>query len=92
MRSTNGVHDFQDYDLGSGGPVPIPGMSMVVGSGKDGVLYVLDKDTTKFGQGADFSKLKQPPVFFTYNPGPGVDFWLLGLLTFITILREVAIG
>jgi outer membrane protein assembly factor BamB len=73
MRTTNGIHDFQDYDLGSGGPVPIPGMSMVVGAGKDGVLYVLDQDTAGFGQGSDFSKLKQPPVFFTYDPGPGID-------------------
>jgi outer membrane protein assembly factor BamB len=80
MRSTNGVHDFQDYDLGSGGPVPIPGMSIVVGAGKDGVLYVLDKDTAKFGQGSDFSKLKQPPVFFTYNPGPGIDASVLANL------------
>src|SRR5262245_4577386 len=65
--------DFQDYDLGSGGPVPIPGMSLVVGAGKDGVIYVLDKDTAKFGKGADYSKLKMEPIFFTYFPGFGVD-------------------
>jgi outer membrane protein assembly factor BamB len=72
-RNAQGDDDFQDYDLGSAGPLPIPGMSLVVGAGKDGVIYVLDKDTTLFGQGSDFSRLKQPPIFFTYFPGFGVD-------------------
>src|SRR5262249_30350827 len=63
----------QDYDLGSAGPLPLPGMNMVVGAGKDGVLYVLDTDTTKFGAGSNYSRLKQPPIFFTYFPGFGVD-------------------
>jgi outer membrane protein assembly factor BamB len=48
-------------------------MSLVVGTGKDGVLYVLDKDNTKFGQGSDYSVLKQQPIFFTYFPGFGID-------------------
>jgi hypothetical protein len=65
--------NFQDYDLGAAGPIPIPGMSLVIGAGKDGVLYVLDKDTAKFGKGGDYSHLKQPPIFFTYFPGFGVD-------------------
>jgi outer membrane protein assembly factor BamB len=72
-RNPHGQDDFQDYDLGSAGPVIIPGMQMVVGCGKDGVLYVLDTDTAKLGQGSDFSKLKQPPIFFTYFPGFGID-------------------
>jgi outer membrane protein assembly factor BamB len=74
LPGENGAPDnFQDYDLGSGGPVPITGMSLVVGAGKDGVLYVLDRDAAKFGQGSDFSKLKQQPIFFTYFPGFGID-------------------
>ena len=64
MRPRNGVDNFQDYDLGSAGPVPLPGMNLVVGAGKDGVLYVLDTDDAKFGKGSDFAKLKQPPIFF----------------------------
>ena len=44
-------------------------MDLVLGAGKDGVLYVLPKDTAAFGQGADFSRLKKPPIFFTYFPG-----------------------
>ncbi|HEY7426989.1 MAG TPA: hypothetical protein VH682_22330 [Gemmataceae bacterium] len=70
----NGAPDnFQDYDLGSGGPLPIPGMGLVVGGGKDGVLYVLDQDTAKFGKGSDYRVLKTPPLFFTYFPGFGID-------------------
>jgi outer membrane protein assembly factor BamB len=73
VRNRHGDDDFQDYDLGSAGPVPLPGMNLVVGAGKDGVLYVLDTDTAKFGKGSDFSKLKQSPIFFTYFPGFGID-------------------
>lgn len=73
VRNRQGDDDFQDYDLGSAGPVPLPGMNLVVGAGKDGVLYVLDTDTAKFGRGSDFSTLKEEPIFFTYFPGFGID-------------------
>jgi outer membrane protein assembly factor BamB len=74
VRKRQGDDNFQDYDLGSGGPVVIPTANVVVGAGKDGVLYVLDRDTTKFGKGSDYFKLKQrPPIFFTYFPGPNID-------------------
>jgi hypothetical protein len=73
VRNQNGADNFQDYDLGSAGPVPLPGMNLIVGAGKDGVLYVLDTDTAKFGKGSDFHKLKQIPIFFTYFPGFGID-------------------
>jgi len=64
-------YDYTDQDLGSAGPVVITGLNLVVGAGKDGVLYVLDKDN--FGKAvADFSKLKAPPVFFTYDPDPAI--------------------
>jgi len=73
VRNRNGDDDFQDYDLGSAGPVVLPEMNLVVGAGKDGVLYVLDTDTPKFGKGSDFKRLKQQPIFFTYFPGFGID-------------------
>jgi len=73
MRRKTNEDDFRDYDLGSGGPVTLPGLNLVVGAGKDGVLYVLDTDSSKFGKGSDFSHLKQIPIFFTYFPGFGVD-------------------
>jgi hypothetical protein len=72
-RNPNGDDDFTDYDLGSAGPLPIPAMRLVVAAGKDGVLYVLDQDTAAFGQGSNFRVLKQPPIFYTYFPGFGID-------------------
>jgi hypothetical protein len=58
--------EFRDEDLGSGGPVVLSGLNLVLGAGKDGVLYVIDKD--HMPNGNDFTKLKQPPRFFTYEP------------------------
>jgi len=72
-RNPHGDDDFQDYDLGSAGPLAIPGLGLVVGAGKDGVLYVLDQDTARFGQGSNFGVLKSPPIFYTYFPGFGID-------------------
>lgn len=72
-RPRNGDDDFQDYDLGSAGPLPLPGMGLVVGAGKDGVVYVLDQDTQRFGKGSNFAVLRKPPIFFTYFPGFGID-------------------
>jgi hypothetical protein len=61
--------DYRDQDLGSGGPVVPPGTDLVLGAGKDGVLYVLDRNDMGKVVG-NFSKLKSPPIFFTYFPGP----------------------
>jgi outer membrane protein assembly factor BamB len=61
--------NYTDQDLGSAAPILPPGMDLVVGSGKDGVLYVLKQ--TNFGRAVgDFSKLRVPPVFFTFDPNP----------------------
>ncbi len=42
--------DTNDYDLGSSGPMLIPGTSFLAGGGKTGVLYLLDTDTGKLGK------------------------------------------
>jgi PQQ enzyme repeat len=73
VRNPKGEDDFQDYDLGSAGPVFLTGLNLVIGAGKDGVLFVLPKDTAAFGKGSDYGRLKQPPIFFTYFPGFGID-------------------
>lgn len=73
QRSQTAEDDFRDYDLGSAGPLFLTGMDLVIGAGKDGVLYVLPSDTAAMGQGSDFTRLKQPPIFFTYFRGFGVD-------------------
>jgi outer membrane protein assembly factor BamB len=64
-------YDYQDQDLGSGAPVLPPGSGLVLGAGKDGVLYVMDRNNMGKVVG-DFSKLKAPPIFFTFDPDPSV--------------------
>ncbi len=43
-RSNSGNPDYQDQDLGSGSPILPPGTTLVMGAGKDGILYVLDRN------------------------------------------------
>ena len=71
-----GADGWDDMDLGSGGPVVVPSANAVVGAGKDGVVYVLDRDDLgKTAPGdvgtpaGNYAKLKSPPIFFTYFPG-----------------------
>ena len=69
------VFDYQDQDLGSAGPLLIPGTTMLAGAGKDGILYVLDRNAlgkVLASTPEDFAKLKAPPIFFTYDPDPNV--------------------
>jgi outer membrane protein assembly factor BamB len=72
--------DWGDMDLGSGGPVLVPSAGAVLGAGKDGVLYVLDMNamgkTTPAAlanPAANYAKLKSPPIFFTFYPGPALS-------------------
>jgi len=68
-------YDFTDQDLGSAGPVLPANTTLVVGSGKDGVLYIFDRgnlgkkavDQNKPAL-ADNKPLLNA-VFFTYFPG-----------------------
>jgi hypothetical protein len=71
---------WDDMDLGSGGVSVIPWLGLVVGAGKDGVLYVLDQNNMGKTVPADFAdpagnyaKLKAAPIWFTYYPGDGVN-------------------
>ena len=64
-----GGYNYEDQDVGSGGPVVPPDTNLVIGAGKDGVLYVLDKDNMGRSIG-DLSKLKVPPTFLTFDPDP----------------------
>ncbi|MGA2588951.1 MAG: hypothetical protein ABSH32_03470 [Bryobacteraceae bacterium] len=65
-RSNQGNPDYQDQDLGSGAPILPPGTTLLMGAGKDGILYVLDRNNLgkKIG---DLTALKQPPIFVTFN-------------------------
>jgi outer membrane protein assembly factor BamB len=73
--------NFKDQDLGSAAPLVLEEQGIVLGAGKDGVLYVLDKnnmgkafrDFSKADSRPDLTKLKSPPIFFTFFPGLGLD-------------------
>jgi hypothetical protein len=75
MAATNQLrYDWTDQDLGSGGPILLSDLQLVVGCGKDGILFVLDQN--KFGKTStadlenpaqNYAKLKSPPIFFTFN-------------------------
>ena len=75
--------DYQDQDLGSAAPVVPPGTNLLLGAGKDGILYVLDRGNLgkKIG---DLTALRQPPVFVTFDGlglspvVPNIDFPLGG--------------
>ena len=45
MPSTVGTLDDGDLDIGSSGPLLIPGTSLIAGGGKGGLLYLINKDT-----------------------------------------------
>jgi outer membrane protein assembly factor BamB len=62
-------YNYEDQDVGSGAPVLPPGTNLVLGAGKDGILYVLDRNNMGRSIG-DFSKLKAPPAFLTFDPDP----------------------
>jgi hypothetical protein len=68
-------YDYTDQDLSSAGPMLPPGMNLVLGAGKDGVLYVLDPQNMGKAIG-DFSKLKVPPSFVTWAPNPAISSYV----------------
>jgi hypothetical protein len=77
-RSTTPNYDYRDQDLGSAAPVLPPDSDLLLASGKDGILYVLDRN--KLGKMiGDMRVLKSPPIYVTYNgvglPSTGnIDF------------------
>jgi outer membrane protein assembly factor BamB len=76
LHATNDA--WKDQDLGSGGPVLVPNTHAVLFAGKDGILYTGNTAALGKTQPADleapkaagnYSKLKAPPIFYTYFPG-----------------------
>ena len=76
-----GMHglEFNDLDLGSSGPLLIPGTSRLIGGGKDGVLYLLD--TTTLGtraaplQSFAVGPLPDPPMQYYRHILGGPVLW-----------------
>jgi hypothetical protein len=70
---------WNDMDLASGGPIVIPELGLVLGAGKDSILYSLD--WRNFGKTSvadlqdprsNYAKLKTPPIWFGFFAGFGV--------------------
>jgi hypothetical protein len=78
LRQHVNGYDYQDQDLGSAGPLLPPGTNLVLGAGKDGLLYVLDRTNL----GKSIGNPTVPPIYITFNglglptSGPGIDFAL----------------
>jgi hypothetical protein len=66
QRQHEGNYDYRDQDLGSAAPVLPPDSNLLIGAGKDGLIYVLDR--RNLGKKvADPTALKSPPIYVTYN-------------------------
>lgn len=80
-RKVDANYNYRDQDLGSAGPVLPEDNNLLLGGGKDGLLYVLDRHNLgkKIG---DLSVLKSPPIYVTFNglglPTSGDIDFLLG--------------
>ena len=80
-RKVDANYNYRDQDLGSAGPVLPDDNNLLLGGGKDGILYVLDRQNLgkKIG---DLSVLKSPPIYVTFNglglPTSGNIDFLLG--------------
>ena len=84
--SDQGTLDTGNIDLGSGGPMLIPGTSLLVGMGKDGILRVVNTtDMGKYNSSVDndvqeFTATPNPffgsPIYWSSpNNGPVVYIW-----------------
>jgi outer membrane protein assembly factor BamB len=79
-------YDYRDQDLSSGGPILPPETDLLLGAGKDGLLYVLDRNHLGKQVGAPdnmnklLGVLKTAPIYVTFNgsdiptSGPEIDF------------------
>ena len=84
--SNQGTLNANNTDLGSGGPILLPGTSLLVGIGKDGIFRVVNTNSMgEFNASVDndvqeFSALTKPflssPVYWNSpNNGPVVYIW-----------------
>lgn len=78
-KNVNG-YDYQDQDLGSAAPVLPDGADLLLGAGKDGILYTLDRNNL----GKTIGNPSIQPIYITYNglglatSGPSIDYPLGG--------------
>lgn len=79
MHAMNTSGAWADQDFGSGGPVLANGPNVILAAGKDGVLYPVNMqnmgktaqpDLAPASVPHNYGRLKSPPIFYTYYPGP----------------------
>jgi hypothetical protein len=71
LRQNLGNYNYQDQDLGSAAPIVPPGTNVVLGAGKDGLLYVLDR--ANFGKAVgDLRVLKSTQLSYVTFNGVGL--------------------
>jgi hypothetical protein len=81
QRKVDNNYNYRDQDLGSAAPVLPPDNNLILGGGKDGLLYILDRHNLGKKVG-DLSVCKSPPIFVTFdgvglpNTVPNIDFQL----------------
>jgi hypothetical protein len=70
------MNDWTDQDLGSAGPLLIEELGLLLGAGKDGILYTMNTAALGDTANADFvdpavnyAKLASQPIWFTFFPG-----------------------
>ena len=81
LDDARGGNGWDDMDLASAGPIVIPELGLVLGAGKDSILYSLD--WRKMGKpsradlqndpAGNYARLKTEPVWFGFFPGFGVS-------------------
>jgi hypothetical protein len=81
QRKVDNNYNYRDQDLGSAAPVLPPDNNLILGGGKDGLLYILDRHNLGKKVG-NLSVCKSPPIFVTFdgvglpNAVPNIDFQL----------------
>jgi Bacterial Ig-like domain (group 1) len=75
--STQAQDDTQDWDLGSSGPVLIPGTNLGLAGGKDGKMYVFNTTTGLLGQfhTPTDTIAQEWQATFSYNSSNAGGFW-----------------
>jgi hypothetical protein len=66
-RESLSMYNYRDQDLGSAAPVVPPGSNVVLGAGKDGLLYVLDRHHLGKTAGSMGVVKPAPLSYVTYN-------------------------
>jgi hypothetical protein len=87
-RQSLTMYNYRDQDLGSAAPVVPPGSNVVLGAGKDGLLYILDRHNLGKTAGSKGTMKSSSLSYVTYNGvglptngGNRVTIWIFRSVT-----------